>query len=77
MANSFLACFKYIEKEYVKTAWGLGKDGKVEPACKHCFSIPHFGMPAPGIPYDWSIVTVNVNIDVNRFALRERRVKQT
>ena len=37
MANSFLACFKYIENEYVKTAWGLGKDGKVEPACKHCF----------------------------------------
>ena len=32
-------------------------------------------MPAPGIPYDWSIVTVNVNIDVNRFALRASRTQ--
>ena len=30
MANSVLACFKYIENEYVKTAWGLGEDGEVE-----------------------------------------------
>ena len=31
MANSFLACFKYIENKRVKTAWGLGEDGEVEP----------------------------------------------
>jgi len=34
-------------------------------------------MPVAGIPYDWSIFTVNVNADVNHFALRVRRVKQT
>ena len=25
------------------------------------FSIPHSDIPAPGIPYDWSILTVYVN----------------
>ena len=41
-------------------------------ACKRCFQ--YF---TPGIPYDWSIFTVNVNADVNHFALHARRVKQT
>ena len=27
-------------------------------ACKHCFSIPHSCLAAPGITYDWSVVTV-------------------
>ena len=34
-------------------------------------------MQAPGIPYDWSIFTVNVNAVVNHFALRAPIVKQT
>ena len=25
------------------------------------FSIPHSDIPAPGIPYDWSVLTVYVN----------------
>ena len=27
-------------------------------ACKHCFSIPHSCLAAPGITYDWLVVTV-------------------
>ena len=49
MANSVLACFKYIENEYVKTAWGLGKDGEVEPV--NVVFNTSLGMPTPGIPY--------------------------
>ena len=30
-------------------------------ACHQCFQIPHSDIPAPGIPFDWSILTVYVN----------------
>ena len=34
------------------------------------FSISHSGVPASGIPYDWSILTVYVNTFVNHMASR-------
>ena len=46
---------------------------RVSEACKHCFQYwHHSGIPAPGIPCDWSILTVYAN-HVNRSLTIHRR----
>ena len=54
------------EKGCAKTAWGLRGfgDGVVDPV-----SIAL--IPAPGIPYDWSIVAVYFNTCLNHLPLRK------
>ena len=68
------------QKKNAQKRVGAGQRWKVEPEAK--FSIPYPGVPASGIPYDWSIFTVYVNTFVLPLLfpitwLRVRRVKQT
>ena len=50
-----------VEKKYATIAWGLGRDKVVKITD---------GMPLPGIPDDWSIVTVYVNTTTSIIGFR-------
>ena len=48
----------------------------VSGTCKHYFQYGHSGIPALGIPYDWSILTVHVN-RVNSLTQRKNLLLST
>ena len=51
---------KRVEKKYAKIAWGAGERQSSEDN----------GIPLPGIPDDWSIVTVYVNTTTSIIGFR-------
>ena len=58
---------------------GKLKSGKIKGRCQPplllaLLSLPHFGIPVPGIPYDWSIVTVYFNTYVKHLTLRAQNL---
>ena len=65
---------KITRKVARKPRWSWGEMGR--GSLYALFSKLHSGIPAPGIPYDWSILTVNVN-HVGRLASRtQKRTKK-
>ena len=58
-----------LRKFCAKTAWGLGRDEKVERLSIIVVKAS-FRLQAPGIPCDWSILTVYVNTYVNHVGSR-------
>ena len=65
---------KITRKVARKPRWSWGEMGR--GSLYALFSMLHSGIPAPGIPYDWSILTVNVN-HVGRLASRtQKRTKK-
>ena len=56
---------KHIEKSYASTARELGRDGQVNPVSTVFGTSFPSGHSAPGILYEWSILTVDVN-HINR-----------
>ena len=65
---------KITRKVARKPRWSWGEMGR--GSLYALFSKLHSGIPAPGIPYDWSILTVNVN-HVGRLASRtQERTKK-
>lgn len=55
--------FRKPREGYARATRGSGRDRELELGST--ISIPYSGIPNPGIHYDWSVLTVSVNIYVN------------